>query len=294
MGEYGLIYDAPGCASALVESCMSLRGFPFQKTHAPACIVPFMCYPIYRTKTGARAMSIRVETIAADLHSGNFLNCLGKGRGIAFGIMGRLHDEPEVPEDDDSRYIPLSNAEVNKNDPNWFKHGHYKSGVTASERLILVKRLWKIFRDFAEDPKVKPLYEAVVNELSSALCVEMETALVKEEKALAEKQIQMKADSARREQERLDREENEEKERLKTLEKPVEIVENESTPEVESVKPVDEVVESELPEVDEASFEDFMAEVETGTCELCEEDVPKDQLSDFEGMNVCQTCKGDM
>lgn len=241
-------------------------------------------------------MSVKVETIPADLYTRDFLSGMSVGSGTVCGILGRLKHEPEVAEGDDSRFIYLGSPKKDDDPeietlPRTFDIGHYKSGVSPSERVGYLKTLYRLFNPYADDPEVKILFEAVESELSEDNGIDMRAIVAKEEEVAKQQAAKNKEDSARYELQRLEREREREaaEQNVVVPVNPNPVCECGDPTCEQGCKFKNDEIEIE-DEDDEEIPEEPIDEIEMGECELCNAEMPKDDLNDFEGLTLCANC----
>lgn len=148
-------------------------------------------------------MKVRVENLVADPYERDFLGKVPfdpeSGRGEVMGLIGRLKYEESIPEG-------VSRHPEGK--------PYLTCGVTASERVEILKRLWRVLYPHRENGNVAQMFGAVNTEVSEN-SIDMISILAREEE-LAAIERQEREQRLARYRERL-REDEEEERRLDSL-----------------------------------------------------------------------------
>jgi len=219
-----------------------------------------------------------VEQVYPNLFAAKLLHTVpfvpDERRGGVLGLIGRLANEPAIPED--SR--PSGSAA-------------YKGGVTPKERKANLLKLWGWLTPYRGNGEVAPLLDAIKEEMEtvdpSAIPEYEETLRLQaeaQEKA-REQSLILKAQMAERHREREAEEERKTKEAAMPKPMPVPVIAPVIAP----------VVNEEIPE----SFEELVdgrtecapaSEDETFHCVACNGEFPLDQKMTIDGQHVCQSC----
>jgi hypothetical protein len=225
-----------------------------------------------------------VEQVYPNLFAAKLLHSVpfapDERRGGVLGLIGRLANEPAIPEDG-----RVSGGSA------------YKGGVTPSERKSSLLKLWGWLTPHSGNEEAIPLLNAIKEEMDtidSNAIPAYEEGLVKQAKDQADakaKSIVLKAEMAERQKQR----EAEEDRRAKARLIPAVVVAPVVVPVIEPVKVEESVIEEEAPN----TFEELIdgrtectpvSEAETFVCIACNGVFKNDEKMILDGQQVCQSC----